>query len=290
MKNTSRTGVVLASARRPGGAAIQVRQEPPGILNAPAFENALISSHIGPPTHVACDRMGKHFSGTAVYGDVDIIPALTPARWEIGGEEDKSVLFSLPESALRAAALEMTRPDELTAVLNRFQARDPVLAALATAVARELEDGNPSGGLYLDGIALAAASRLVARHSSLAPAEVRRNGALSGHRLKTVLSLIEDRLASDLSLSEIAASADISSSHLNSSFRKAMGSSVHQYVVRRRVERAAALLRDGHSSIAGIALAVGFSHQSHMARHMVRILGVTPGELIRRNRKKQPAE
>jgi AraC family transcriptional regulator len=51
---------------------------------------------------------------------------------------------------------------------------------------------------------------------------------------------------------------------------------VYEYVLRRRVERAQLLLRNHRLSISEIALATGFAHQSHLARHMHRILGHTP--------------
>jgi len=50
-------------------------------------------------------------------------------------------------------------------------------------------------------------------------------------------------------------------------------------VLRRRVERAQLLLRNHKLSIAEIALATGFAHQSHLARHLHRILGHTPSAL-----------
>ena len=51
---------------------------------------------------------------------------------------------------------------------------------------------------------------------------------------------------------------------------------VHQYILRRRVERAKLLLQDRSLSIAQVAFATGFAHQSHLARHMRKILGMTP--------------
>ena len=73
----------------------------------------------------------------------------------------------------------------------------------------------------------------------------------------------------------------MSASHLKTVFREATGLPVHQYVLRRRVERAQALLREGKLPINEIALATGFAHQSHLARHMRRLLGVTPAEVKR---------
>jgi AraC family transcriptional regulator len=56
---------------------------------------------------------------------------------------------------------------------------------------------------------------------------------------------------------------------------------VHQYVIQRRVERAKDLLMQDKLSIAEIALASGFSHQSHLARHMRRSVGLSPRAMKR---------
>jgi AraC family transcriptional regulator len=47
-------------------------------------------------------------------------------------------------------------------------------------------------------------------------------------------------------------------------------------VIQRRIERAKTLLRRDSLSMAEIAAATGFAHQSHMARHMRRVLGMPP--------------
>jgi AraC family transcriptional regulator len=127
----------------------------------------------------------------------------------------------------------------------------------------------------------------VMRHSSIAKL-AERNEGLSGYRLKQVLSFIEDHLAEDLSLEQIAAIAGVSGSHIKTLFRTAMGMPVHQYVIGRRVERARTLLTQDRLSIAEIALASGFAHQSHMARHMKRHLGMPP-RAIKRLRVEEPA-
>jgi AraC-like DNA-binding protein len=49
-----------------------------------------------------------------------------------------------------------------------------------------------------------------------------------------------------------------------------------------RIERARLLLDEGGLSAAEVALAAGFSHQSHMARWMRRELGETPRTLLRK--------
>jgi AraC family transcriptional regulator len=43
-------------------------------------------------------------------------------------------------------------------------------------------------------------------------------------------------------------------------------------------------LAQGDLPISAVALEVGFTHQSHMARHVRRLLGVSPAQLARRGR------
>jgi AraC family transcriptional regulator len=77
----------------------------------------------------------------------------------------------------------------------------------------------------------------------------------------------------------------MSVSHLKTLFRNSTGVPVYEYVLRRRVERAQFMLRNQALSIAQIAAATGFAHQSHLARHMHRILGYTPSAVRRKSSK-----
>jgi AraC family transcriptional regulator len=272
---------ILAYARTADGIAFQLRKDPRGVLEVPELENVLISIHLGIPARMGCWRGGKRYIGTAVHGDIDIIPACTPARWEMRDENDTALLLSLPQTLLHAVAHQSGLDATRLEIRNRFQVRDTELEALSWAMKREMEAGYPSGRLYLDGLALAAASRLVTRHSSVTKLTEQRSEGLSGHRLKQVLSFIEEHLAEDLSLEQIAAVAGVSASHMKALFRISMGMPVHQYVIQRRVERAKALIMQDSLSTAEIALAAGFAHQSHMARHMRRLLGMPPKVLKR---------
>jgi AraC family transcriptional regulator len=126
---------------------------------------------------------------------------------------------------------------------------------------------------------MALAARLLHNHSSLAQEPRPVNGDLNQYRMKHVLSFIEDQLGDDLSLETIAGVAGVSVPHFKVLFRRTVGMPVHRYVIGRRVERAAALLREGQLPISQIALDAGFAHQSHLARHMRRVLGVSPSTL-----------
>jgi AraC family transcriptional regulator len=54
---------------------------------------------------------------------------------------------------------------------------------------------------------------------------------------------------------------------------------VHQYVIRRRVDYASGLVSSNDLPLSQIALQAGFANQSHMARWMKRLTGITPRRL-----------
>ena len=80
-------------------------------------------------------------------------------------------------------------------------------------------------------------------------------------------------------LEQMAAAARLSPYHFARQFKAATGLPPHQFVIRRRVERAKQLLQTGGGfSLAEVAARVGFSDQSQFTHHFKRLVGVTPGQ------------
>jgi AraC family transcriptional regulator len=79
-----------------------------------------------------------------------------------------------------------------------------------------------------------------------------------------------------LTLPLIAGLLDMSPFHFAHVFKHATGVAPHQYVIRRRVERAKQLLAATDLPIADIALAVGCANQSHFSALFHRVTGRTP--------------
>ena len=250
--------------------------DPPGVIDAPASCDPHVIVHVGPSVKIECKRGGKTHRGTAIHGDVDIVPAHTESRWTIW-ESDTALIVRIPRLLLTNAAQESGVDAAKAQLVNRFQIRDPQVEQLAWALKAEMDSNYESGRLYLDSLGTALASRLLHRHSAISPSKTTRSkGGLPGAKLRHVLGYIEDNLGNNLSLSEIASASGLSVSHCQRAFRQSLGVSVHRYVIGRRVERAESLLEQEKLSIAQIALEVGFSHQSHLATHMRRLRGLTP--------------
>jgi AraC family transcriptional regulator len=209
---------------------------------------------------------------------LEIIPPNLGGFWELK-TRDTALVIGLKLRLLQQVMEEIGEDPDKLQVRNRFQERDPQIEHIAWALKAEMENGYPSGRLYLDALSTALAARIVRNHSSLARASRSSKTALPGAKLKAVLGYIEDNLERELSLREIAEIAGVSVSHFKVLFRKSLGLPPHQYVIRRRVERAASQLREGKMPIGEIALENGFCHQSHLAMHVRRVLGVSPQEL-----------
>jgi AraC family transcriptional regulator len=263
-----------ATLFRTDALTVRIATDQPGVIDAPARPGAGIVIHLGPSVDIACRRGGQSHRGLAVHGDVDIVPPHIASRWEVK-QKDTALIIGVDGALLRSVAEE--RGVDRVEILNRFQTRDPQIEHIGWALKVEMET-QATGRLYTDSLATALAVRLIERHSSVSNLK-HDKASLSGRKLRLVLGYIEDNLTRDLSLRTLASLADIGISQFKKAFRESRGLPVHQYVIHRRVDRATALLRDSHLSIGQIATEAGFAHQSHLARHLKRISGLSPNQL-----------
>jgi AraC family transcriptional regulator len=261
----------------PGTYSLSARivTDPPGRTESPALRKPRLAIHLGRSVYMVCQHGRTRHRGWGVHGDIDIVPAETPCIWE-PREHDTALIVALDSDCLEQVAEELGLHGRRPELVDRFQIRDPQIENLCWALKAEIDAGYPSGRLFLDSLATALAVVLVRRHSSLAGGPGVSNKGMSGHRLRRAVAYIEDNLTTDLSLREIADVLGVSVSHLKTAFRQSTGVPVHQYVIQRRVERAKALLCGSSLSIKEVAHESGFSHQSHLANQMRRILGLSP--------------
>src|ERR1044072_8475427 len=71
--------------------------------------------------------------------------------------------------------------------------------------------------------------------------------------------LVDARYAEPLDVDDLARAAGLSRAHFSPEFRRAFGDSPHQYLLTRRLERAAALLRNTDRSVTDICFSVGLA-------------------------------
>src|SRR5436305_6926054 len=88
--------------------------------------------------------------------------------------------------------------------------------------------------------------------------------------------LADARYAEPLGVDDLAAAAGLSRAHFSREFRAAFGESPHAYLLTRRLERAAALLRSTDSSVAEICFSVGLRSVGSFTTSFSRAYGRTP--------------
>jgi AraC family transcriptional regulator len=231
-----------------------------------------LSMHLGQPVRALCRCDGRWHRRLQSRGDIDIVPMGCPVRWEDDGPT-RVLSITLRPSLLHSAAEGMGLQADRIALAPQVQVQDAHLQHICWAIVAELEDGDPSYRLHAESLGLALASHLVRRY---APRAARKSGPrLSKRQLQSVMDYIGENLAQNVSLFDLATVAGVSASHFKALFKESVGVPVHQYVIQRRVDLAVQLLTRGVPA-KQVAAHAGFAHQSHMARCMRRVLGVTP--------------
>lgn len=88
--------------------------------------------------------------------------------------------------------------------------------------------------------------------------------------------LADARYADPLTVDDLAAAAGLSRAHFSREFRRTFGESPHAYLLTRRLERAAALLRTTDHSVAEVCLAVGLRGLGSFTTSFTRTYGMSP--------------
>jgi AraC-like DNA-binding protein len=94
--------------------------------------------------------------------------------------------------------------------------------------------------------------------------------------LQRAKDLADARYADPLSVADMAKAAGLSPAHFSREFRRAFGESPHQYLLTRRLERAAALLRTTDWSVARVCTAVGLTSVGSFTTSFGRMFGRSP--------------
>jgi AraC-like DNA-binding protein len=86
----------------------------------------------------------------------------------------------------------------------------------------------------------------------------------------------DSRYFESLNVDDLAHAAGLSRAHFSREFRRAFGESPHAYLLTRRLERAAAMLRSTDRSVADICFSVGLRSIGSFTTSFTRTYGMAP--------------
>jgi len=147
-----------------------------------------------------------------------------------------------------------------------------VMTELCSAIRSALDDER---GTAEDSLRRAA-EILQAMGETRGPGQEPAAGGLSPWQVRKVASYVEAHLDQPIRNEDLARIAQLTPSHFGRAFRNSFGEPPHEYVIRRRVERAQGLMLSTDASLSAIALDCGLADQAHLSRLFRRLVGATP--------------
>lgn len=209
-------------------------------------------------------------------GDVSMLTRAEPSHWCWSEDIDVVHLYVTRALLARVSSEVFEREIEDVRLLDILKSHDPTICRLASALAGEAQASAMGGQLYVDSIANQLCVHILRNYSTVSfrPRTPRRG--LSNVQAQQIRTYVDRHLDRALSLDELGALLRLSPWHFLRQFKLRFGCPPHAFVVRRRIERAKALLSAAELSLKEIAQRTGFADQSHLTRVFRRFEGTTP--------------
>jgi AraC family transcriptional regulator len=180
---------------------------------------------------------------------------------------------------IQAAWIQRLRECQITMDRPAY-CRGGLRAWLALRLYREFKSMDAVSALVMEGLLLEIVAE-TSRNTNKKP------GRKAPPWLKDARDFIRDNFSQSLTLKAIARTVEIHPVHLATSFRQHYSATIGEYVRRLRIDFACCQMLSCDQSITEIAVAAGFSDQSHFSRTFKQFLGMSPSSYRLRFQKRK---
>jgi AraC family transcriptional regulator len=188
-----------------------------------------------------------------------------------------NLFFYLPRGALHAIADDVEAPPIGELDFRNGPFEDNTVHSLGRAMLPALGGPDQVSQLFLDHAMLAFGIHVARTYGGMRPLPPLIRGGLAPWQERRAKEILSAHLDGRVMLVEVARACGLSASHFSRAFHRTIGAAPHHWLLKRRVEVAKEKLRDRRLSLSEVALACGFSDQSHLTRVFTRFVGASPG-------------
>lgn len=224
-------------------------------------------------------RLDDLAAGNGSPGKLCLMPGTAESHWLIRESQEFFHLY-FSDAALKWFALESFDLDSRLVDLPELTFVDHAMVSKACANLTNLNWHEISERLHLQQLLYQVVGCLLQQYVTARPVSGYPKGGLARKKLKSVMEYVNEHLDGNVDLQSLAEISGVSSFHFARMFKQSTGLTPHQYVSKVRVRKSLDLLRVGKPQ-AEIAIACGYSHQSHFVAQFKREYGITPARFIR---------
>jgi AraC family transcriptional regulator len=227
--------------------------------------------HGGAARHQFKTDCGQRYDGPDRAGTVSFLPAGCERRLRLHDVAWEWASIALPPEIFPA--------QESRTGLRSFTDQDSFLFGMLFEMKRLHQADGTLDVAYCDTMSIAAVHYLLRRYGD--KAEHREPDRLSPWRIRRIGDFVDEHLGKEIRIPALASLVGLSEGHFHRAFRATTGETPLQFINRKRIERAVAILAREDVTIVELALRLGFVSPSHFARVFRSVTGVNPSQYRR---------
>lgn len=218
-------------------------------------------------------KLTAPFPPNLMAGETELIAPGRPhtGQWEAGSEV---VVILVPPSAFERAADEILVRSKFT-ILDREFSTEPFINQIASSLREQFHASTGVSRLFVESSGYLLAEHILRNYATTAPRHSYRE-RLDEKRVAHLVRFVDGNIEGPLTVADMAGAMGMGVHRFARSLRLAHGCTPHQFVQVRRVQLAKMMLKEKGTSLAEIALRLGFASQSHFTTVFRRSTGVTP--------------